>query len=159
MKLSTDITKKEGQEHLSMTPINEEEEVEKCPKVNKPSDDKTERLNQLKQFLKAQLNIPEQTKGESLQQALQKVEPAQLKQLVQQFNQMQNKTAFSTPTMGEEKENCHVPRVQPLKEVTAGDSKLKIQMKMLNDLLHKLAANKATNGPMTASSLQQMAKN
>jgi len=68
MKLSTDITKKEGQEHLSMTPINEEEEAEKCTtKVNKASDDKTERLNQLKQFLKAQLNIPEQTKGESLQ--------------------------------------------------------------------------------------------
>lgn len=70
MKLSTDITKKEGQEHLSMSPKNEEEELEKPAKVIKASDDKTERLNQLKQFLKAQLNIPEQTKGESLQQAL-----------------------------------------------------------------------------------------
>jgi len=48
--------------------------------------------------------------------------------------------------MGEEKEICPAPRVQPLKEVTAGESKLKVQMKMLNDLLHKLAANKASNG-------------
>ena len=51
MKLSTDITKKEGHD--------EEEEIEKSTKVIKASDDKTERLNQLKQFLKAQLNIPE----------------------------------------------------------------------------------------------------
>jgi hypothetical protein len=150
MKLSTDITKKEGHD--------EEEEIEKSTKVIKASDDKTERLNQLKQFLKAQLNIPEQTKGESLQQALQKVDATQLKQLVQQFNQMQNKTAtFSTPTNVEEKENCHVPRAQPVKEVT-GESKLKIQMKMLNDLLHKLAANKANGNACGPSSLQQMAK-
>lgn len=59
MKLSTDITKKEGHEHLSMSPKHEEEEIEKSTKVIKASDDKTERLNQLKQFLKAQLNIPE----------------------------------------------------------------------------------------------------
>jgi len=78
MKLSTDITKKEGHEHLSMSP-KREEEIEKPSKVVQTSDDKTERLNQLKQFLKAQLNIPEQTKGESLQQALQKVDAAQLK--------------------------------------------------------------------------------
>lgn len=78
MKLSTDITKKEGHEQLSMSPKAEEEELEK-PKVNKMADDKTERLNQLKQFLKAQLNIPSETKGESLQQALQKVDASQLK--------------------------------------------------------------------------------
>lgn len=60
--------------------------------------------------------------------------------------------------MVEEKENCHVPRVQPAKEVT-GDSKLKVQMKMLNDLLHKLAASKASGSAFGSSSLQQMAKN
>lgn len=108
MKMSTDITKKEGHEQLSMTPKNEEE-VEKSAKANKvATDDKTERLNQLRQYLKAQLNIGEQVKGESLQQALQKVEPAQLKQLVQQFNQMQQKSAFSTPPNMAEKENCQV---------------------------------------------------
>lgn len=86
MKVSTDITKKESHEQLSLTPNNEEEEMDKSAKANKVCEEKTERLNQLKQYLKAQLNIPEQTKGESLQQALQKVGAAQLKQLVQQFN-------------------------------------------------------------------------
>lgn len=53
MKVSTDITKKESHEQLSMTPNNEEEELEKSAKVSKVSDEKTERLHQLKQFLKA----------------------------------------------------------------------------------------------------------
>lgn len=140
MKVSTDITKKEGHEQLPLTPNNEEEEMDKYTKVNKVCEEKTERLNQLKQYLKAQLNIPEHTKGESLQQALQKIGATQLKQLVQQFNQMQQKSSFSTPTAAAEKE---VLKVQPLREVSANESKMKVQMKMLNDLLHRLAATKA----------------
>lgn len=108
MKLSTDITKREGQEHLPTTPKNEEEELDKSTKTAKIADDKAERLNQLKQFLKAQLNISEHTKGEALQQALQKVDTAHLKQLVQQFNQMQSKNAYSTPPNMAEKENCQI---------------------------------------------------
>lgn len=64
MKLSTDITKKECHEPFTMSPKNEEED--KSAKTNKVNDEKTERLNQLKQYLKVQLKIPEQTKGESL---------------------------------------------------------------------------------------------
>lgn len=108
MKLSTDITKKESHEPLTMSPKNEEEEMDKSAKVNKAADEKTERLNQLKQYLKVQLKIPEQTKGESLQQILQKVDTNELKQLIQQFNQIQQKSAFSTPTNADEKENCQV---------------------------------------------------
>lgn len=65
MKVSTDITKKESNEHLSSTPNNHEEELEKSAKVNKVAEEKTERLNQLKQYLRVQLNIPDQTRGES----------------------------------------------------------------------------------------------
>lgn len=65
MKVSTDITKKESNEQLSSTPNNQEEELEKSMKANKVSDEKTERLNQLKQYLRVQLNIPDQTRGES----------------------------------------------------------------------------------------------
>ena len=53
MKVSTDITKKESHEQLSMTPNNEEEELEKSAKVTKLTDEKTDRLNQLKHYLKA----------------------------------------------------------------------------------------------------------
>lgn len=65
MKVSTDITKKESNELLSSTPNNHEEELEKSTKVNKVAEEKTERLNQLKQYLRVQLNIPDQTRGES----------------------------------------------------------------------------------------------
>ena len=45
MKVSTDITKKESNEHLSSTPNNHDEELEKSAKVNKVAEEKTERLN------------------------------------------------------------------------------------------------------------------
>lgn len=70
---------------------NEEEEIEKAQtKVNKVTlnEYKAERLYQLKKFIKAQLNIPEHFKGETLQQALQKIDSSHLKQLVQQFDRL-----------------------------------------------------------------------
>lgn len=110
MKLSTDITRKEGHEQLSMTPKHEEEELEKpSSRVNKVTinDYKSERLYQLKQYIKAQLDIPDHYKGETLQHALQKIDSSHLKQLVQQFNQLYpQKQVFSSNSNIDEKENC-----------------------------------------------------
>lgn len=70
MKLSTDFTRKEGQDQMSTTLTkNEDEEIEKAQtKVNKVTlnEYKAERLYQLKKFIKARLNIPEHFKGETL---------------------------------------------------------------------------------------------
>jgi hypothetical protein len=77
---------------------------------------------------------------------------------VQQFNQLHQKSAFSTPTNAAERE---ISRAQPLREVSANDNKKKAQMKLLNDLLHRLAANKANqSGHQTnGNGLATIAKN
>lgn len=62
---------------------------------------------------------------------------------------MQQKSAFSTPTNAAERE---APRSQPLREVSANDTKRKAQMKLLNDLLHRLAANKQNQNGSCGSS-------
>ena len=72
---------------------------------------------------------------------------------------MQHKSAYSTPTNAAEKENCQVQKVQPLKDASGNESKMKIQMKMLSDLLHKLAASKGNTSSTGASGLQSLASN
>lgn len=68
---------------------------------------------------------------------------------------MQQKSAFSTPTNTAERE---APKAQPLREVSGNDSKKKTQMKLLNDLLHRLAANKV-NQNNGQSGCNSVAKN
>lgn len=71
---------------------------------------------------------------------------------------MQQKSAFSTPSNTDEKENCQVQKVQPSKEVSGNELKMKHQMKMLNDLLSKLAATKANAPTCSGNALQQMSQ-
>lgn len=162
---------------------NEEEEIEKAQtKVNKVTlnEYKAERLYQLKKFIKAQLNIPEHFKGETLQQALQKIDSSHLKQLVQQFDRLYpQKQSFSNGQVAcspryhqefgtsnlesaeiiykkqreinsDEKENCQVQRGKQSQHVKencqAAEPKQKVQIKILNELLHKLAANSKNGG-------------
>tara|TARA_B100000780_G_scaffold265906_1_gene221707 strand:+ start:225 stop:722 length:498 start_codon:yes stop_codon:yes gene_type:complete len=107
---------------------------------------KQERLSQLKEYLSRQLKIQDQCKGDSLHQVIQKVEVGKLQQLLQQFNQSNPpKSAFSTPTNKAEykQQSSLFQKVQSISaQPEANSEKVKNQMKLVNDILHKISANK-----------------
>lgn len=112
-------------------------------------DGKQERLSQLKEYLSRQLKLQDQCKEDSLQQVIQKVEVGKLQQLLQQFNQINPpKSAFSTPTNKAEhkQQSSLLQKIQSMsaqpEATTSNSEKVKNQMKLVNDILHKISANK-----------------